>query len=163
MRELNSILKPNLKKIILLFVAVIVIIVTIFLNIPHNLNSSLRLYESEWIHMTVVIMENIAGQIVDERESFIFEKGTVDFAAINDVFNQFSYNRTLTRDRGSTTGEGGLISITILAENNSTLILFNTSTSNSVRINGTLRRMRQSRMEELIGNILDICEMQIVH
>ena len=160
MRELNSVLKPNLKKIILSSVAVIVIAAIVFLNIPHNLNNTLRLYESEWIHMTVIIRKNVAGQIAGDVQSFTFEKGTADFAAINDVFNQFSYNRTLARDTGSTTGSGGLTSITILAENNSTLILFNTLTSNSVRVNGTLRRMRQSRMEELVGKILDICGMR---
>jgi hypothetical protein len=151
-------IKTKLKIIIPTSAAVILILLIIIFNIPHNLNNSLRFDESEKINIVVSRIRNVEGQIVDEYEHLIFEKGTVEFALINDVLNEYSYNLTIARKIGAPIDSGDLTTITIFGRysNTSALILTRTSSSN-VMVNRTSRRMSEKRVIELIDKILSIC------
>jgi len=153
-------LKTKLKIIIPVSVAVILLALIVIFNIPHNLNNALNFEDSEWLSITVVIAENVNGQPIIETESFTFEKGTVEFTAINNVLNGYSYNINFARNNGIFDGGTSInmTNITILGENNSSLFLVNTSGAN-VQVNGMLRRMRENRIIELIDKIMETCGM----
>ena len=151
-------MKVKLKTIVTASIAVILLTLVVIFNVPHNLNNTLRFDDSEWIFMTVSIMKNVEGRIVSESEQFTFEKGTAEFTDINNVLGGYSYNRTFARDERVFSGTSNITSITILGENSSTLFLVNIAGAN-MKVNGTIRRMRQNTIIELIDRILEICEM----
>jgi hypothetical protein len=150
-------LKTKLKIIIPTSVAVVLIAVIVILNIPYNLNNAFHFDESERIVMSVTTMKNVGGRAEADAKDFIFEKGNVEFTAINKLFNEYSYYMTTAKDINRKVN-GNMTVITILDDNNSSLFLIN-STGANIKVNDATHRMKQNKIEELIAKILNICEM----
>ena len=100
----------------------------------------------------------LCSQSVSEAESFTFQKGTDEFAAINDLLAGYSYTMTFARNTGAFSSNDATNAITILGDNDSSLFLSNTSGRN-VAVSGTPRRMSERKVIELLDMIIDICGM----
>jgi len=150
------------KIIVLAFIAVILIALLVFLSIPHNLNNTLHLNDSEWVSISIHVNRIVSGQegsqSVSEAESFTFQRGTEEFAATNDLLGGYSYTMTIARKTEDFSSNNATIAITILGDNDSSLVLFDTSGRN-VAVNGTPRRMSEKKVIELLDKIIDFCGM----
>lgn len=151
-------MKTKLKIIIPTSAAVILIAFIVIFNIPYNLNNALRFDDSEWITLSVTTMKNVGGRAEADAEDFTFEKGSIEFRAINELLDKYSFNITIAKDINKKVN-GNMATITILDNNNSGLFLIN-STGSNIIVNGVNHKMKQNKIEELIENILDICGME---
>ena len=149
-------MKKKLKIIIPTFVVVILITAIVILNIPYNLNKALRFDGSEQLIMSVSTMKNINGQPESNGEQFTFKKGSVEFTAIINLLDGYSYNLTTAKAIREASHDVTMIDI---YGNNSGVYLSNFAGSNII-VNGKNYRMKQNKVEELLDKILAICGME---